>query len=1104
VLTTFKRQLSRLIYQHSWWLVALAGAAALSVWVWSVPTAIGQMAIVIAIGALCVAWLSIFPIPIGQDEANLSHAVTLSLALALTPQLASWSLLIGFPLGVVLRYLMRSRLQASGRMANQLPTQAVTFGRQAIGLSAAMALYQRLGGIPAVGWDAYASILPALYMGFAFSVLHLMLHWGSHFALGIRSLQGRETAILVLSTVLSVPYALIGSAAIASLGIPALLAIGTIVALLAFVLHGHEYTAHGLVAFRRASMSLRHGLELESLLTTVHDLVIDLMDVPNIAIALHDREEDMLRFPYAFRDGRRYFWPNWSFAMVLSSHVIENGAPLLASRQAKNTLAQLSDRGTADAPTAWLGVPLHNPKGTFGCLSVFHTQPGRSLSFLDQEILEKMAEPVSTAIDNALLLEKTKLRAQALASLHEIAATHDVDDLVQNILARSLSFTEAPRGYVALYEPEAEQLRIATHWGYPTGSPIMDQRQTSGMDIGVHARSLRLGETILLDDARLDPDYVDFSLGATRSLLAGPVIHQGRRIGVITVESDAVGAFSGSHERMLIQLAAQSAIAITNANLVHELEARLREQSLLYQASAQLAASLDPEAVALAVADSLAVAISTDGAGISRYDTGSQTLHMLAAVADGRPIREPSLERISLLDIPGLASCIERGQPIQWTIEDPPTEKDKAYLSDVRRASSVLALPLMAGDRALGIIEAHCSQVRHFDQNEIRTAQTIASQAAIAVQNADLFLQIQESHDLLRTVLNASMDGILMFDTEGTIMVANNRLTELTRLERGNILGRKVTDPYLEIGMELGYESGELENLPAAMASHRPLDVGTSRSELDAPGGVTLLRSDTPVTDADGQFVGWLISLRDISEERKLEEDRRQLTEMIVHDLRSPLTTILGSLTMLERTTKEMDSPVVDQAIAIANLSCQQVLGLVNSLLDISGLESGDLKLSLGPVAIDEITRQLVSRYVQEANQHGILLNYEIPEDIAPIHADAEKIQRVLINLLDNALKFTPSGGQVDLSISQQNSHVLISVRDTGPGVPEEFRERIFERFAQVPGASGRRRGTGLGLAFSKLAVEAHGGSIWVEGNQDQGSRFCIRLPLDSRDQRSD
>ncbi len=1085
------------IYLYLWRIIGLAGVASLLVWMWAWIAVVGQMAVVIAVGGLCIAFLTVFPIPIGQDEANLSHAITLSLGMALTPQIACWSLLLGFPAGLVVRHLVSSRGAQPRRFSAQLPTQVNSFGRQAVALSAAMFVYRALGGEPAVAWDAYSSLLPAVYMGFAFSILHLIFHWGSTLTLGIRRTDGRETAILVLSTVLAIPYALLGSAAIATLGLPALSAIGSIVCLLSFVLHGHEHTAHGLVAFRKASISLRDGLELESLLANVHELVRELLDVENITIAIRDEEDGNLRYPYASRDGRRYYWPSWPFSDRLSQDVIQLAAPLLLPRRAAEVLAEMGCAPSVDSPGAWLGVPLYNPQGAFGCLAVFHSRVGRSLSFLDQEMLEKIAEPVSTAIESALLLEKTKLRAQALASLHEIAATHDVEDLVQNILTRALSFTDAPRGHIALYEQELDQLRISAQWGYPAGSTIVEGRTTFGLEHGIPSRALRVREVIRLHDAEKDPEYIDFGLGSAHSILCAPIIHQGQRVGVITVESDRRGEFTAQHERILAQLAAQSAIAITNARLVNQLEARLREQSLLYQASAQLAASLDPEAVALAVADSLAVAISTDGAGISRYEAQSGALHMLAAVVDGRPVRDPSAASISISKAPELAFCIDRGEPQQWTIEDAPTEKDLAYLTEIRHASSVLALPLMAGDRCLGVIEAHSSNVRFFDQNEIRTAQTIASQAAIAVQNADLFLKIQESHDLLRTVLNASNEGILMFDTQGRILVANNRLAELTGLEPEAIVGRDIRDPYLEIGGKLGYPPQKLDSLVANMGGARgPLDAGVARTEVKSPMGAPLSRADTPVIDPEGQLVGWLVSLRDVSEERKLEQDRQHLTEMIVHDLRSPLTAILGSLTLLGRTTKDLDSPVTDQAIAIANLSCQQVLGLVNSLLDIGGLESGDLKLSLEQVAIDEMSRDLVSRYVQEANQYGILLDLHVEQPIPPIEVDSEKIQRVLINLLDNALKFTPAGGQVDLSLSADDSHLLITVRDTGPGIPEEFRERIFERFSQIPGTSGRRRGSGLGLAFAKLAVEAHGGRIWVEGNEAQGSIFHIRLPF--------
>jgi signal transduction histidine kinase len=189
-------------------------------------------------------------------------------------------------------------------------------------------------------------------------------------------------------------------------------------------------------------------------------------------------------------------------------------------------------------------------------------------------------------------------------------------------------------------------------------------------------------------------------------------------------------------------------------------------------------------------------------------------------------------------------------------------------------------------------------------------------------------------------------------------------------------------------------------------------------------------------------------------------------------------------------------SPVVKQALSISSRSVQQMLGLVNSLLDIAKLESGELTLSLQSLSLDVLCEELVEAYIHEANEGGIILNLNLVDGLPKITADEEKLRRVLANLLDNALKFTPAGGHVDLDVESEGEEVIITVADTGPGVPEEFRERIFKRFDQVPGIAGRRRGTGLGLAFSKLAVAAHGGRIWVEDNPGGGSAFRIKLPL--------
>jgi signal transduction histidine kinase len=228
----------------------------------------------------------------------------------------------------------------------------------------------------------------------------------------------------------------------------------------------------------------------------------------------------------------------------------------------------------------------------------------------------------------------------------------------------------------------------------------------------------------------------------------------------------------------------------------------------------------------------------------------------------------------------------------------------------------------------------------------------------------------------------------------------------------------------------------------------------------------------------------------------KLEEMRRQLTEMIVHDLRSPLTAILSSLKLLEPPASTPSSPVVSQALSVSRKSCQKMLGLVNSLLDIARLERGEMDLALAPLDVRGLCEELAGQYTLEANELGVILRWECCETLPTITVDPEKISRVLANLLDNALKFTPAGGSIDLLASLEDDSVLITIHDTGPGIPQDYREAIFERFTQVPGIAGRRRGTGLGLAFAKLAVEAHGGRIWLEDGLEGGSCFRLRLPL--------
>jgi signal transduction histidine kinase len=174
---------------------------------------------------------------------------------------------------------------------------------------------------------------------------------------------------------------------------------------------------------------------------------------------------------------------------------------------------------------------------------------------------------------------------------------------------------------------------------------------------------------------------------------------------------------------------------------------------------------------------------------------------------------------------------------------------------------------------------------------------------------------------------------------------------------------------------------------------------------------------------------------------------------------------------------------------------------LVDTLLDIARLEEGEAMLRVEPLDLGPLVEELVTEELPLAEQDGISLEALMPEGLPQVSADAEVVQRIVLNLLDNALKFTPAGGGVVVNAQPVQEMVRVNVIDTGPGIPVEERKRIFEKFTQIQGRVGSRRGAGLGLTFCKMAVGAHGGEIWVEDNQDGvGSCFSFTLPCGGTD----
>lgn len=230
---------------------------------------------------------------------------------------------------------------------------------------------------------------------------------------------------------------------------------------------------------------------------------------------------------------------------------------------------------------------------------------------------------------------------------------------------------------------------------------------------------------------------------------------------------------------------------------------------------------------------------------------------------------------------------------------------------------------------------------------------------------------------------------------------------------------------------------------------------------------------------------------------KELEELRDSLTHMIMHDLVAPLTAIqIGVEGVLDRlTTKQPPTEANERMLRTAYDGCRRLMDMLRDVLSVSRLEEKKLPVSIETVDLAKLIDSTVGIIEPSRALAGVTIKVELSPEMGPVRCDPSLVGRVLLNLISNSIKFTPSGGTVTVAARRVEGEVELQVRDTGMGIPEEYLERIFDKFFQGGSAHTARKGQGLGLAFCRLAVEAHGGRIWAESEPEKGSRFIVRLP---------
>ncbi|GAB4434447.1 MAG: hypothetical protein OHK0015_24210 [Chloroflexi bacterium OHK40] len=404
---------------------------------------------------------------------------------------------------------------------------------------------------------------------------------------------------------------------------------------------------------------------------------------------------------------------------------------------------------------------------------------------------------------------------------------------------------------------------------------------------------------------------------------------------------------------------------------------------------------------------------------------------------------------------------------------------------------SGLIVPLRAGGEVIGTLNFFAERPESYSYDDLRVVSALAAQLSAAAQNSRLYREVTDARNELQIVLESISDGVLVLSEAGHVLLANpaaRRMFHLASLP----LERHVLTAAAQLRVR-GQRLIPIAQLRTALAQfHRE-----RRGVLHLSTGTHIEWAAAPLSGG-ASMPGFVVSFRDISDKVALEELRDDMISMLVHDLRTPLNGLMLSLDMLGQSRRSGSQEYDEELIERAGQSARQLLRHVNTLLDLRKLEAGRLELDIQPIRAGALIQRVVPRFELLAELGRIALKTEMPPGLPVLAVDHALVERVLENLLGNALKFTPEGRSVTVGARRHASDpnwVELFVRDEGIGIPPELRSLVFEKFGQVQSALSRR-GTGLGLTFCKLAVEAHGGQIGVRDTPGGGSTFWLTLPV--------
>lgn len=390
---------------------------------------------------------------------------------------------------------------------------------------------------------------------------------------------------------------------------------------------------------------------------------------------------------------------------------------------------------------------------------------------------------------------------------------------------------------------------------------------------------------------------------------------------------------------------------------------------------------------------------------------------------------------------------------------------------------SVVYIPLQIDQKVIGVLSVdNRTEARTIGRNEVQLLDVLADFAAIAIENSRLYAERIQERDTLDAILRDTDDPVIIVSKDDRVLFCNPTARHVFHITMKDFVGKAL---------------GEVINNPEVLSlfSKVALNGRGRHTEILLDGGEQVFNAQLTIIDG----IGRAVVMQDISHLKKVDRVKSDFVNSVAHDLRSPLTSVLGYVDMIQR-VGPLDPDQIKFADKIRS-SVGSISTLVGELLDLGRLEAG-YDADMEPVAFDDIVRESIDSYSHQLDTQGHTLAADIADDLPPVHGNPLRLRQLINNLYGNAIKYTPPNGQITVSLQPDESVIILQVNDSGVGIPLEDQPYVFDKFYRSTNVTDEYEGTGLGLSIVKGIVEQHNGRIWLDSKEGQGTTFTVMLPV--------